>query len=203
MMRSPPLSKGFTLVEVIVALTLLSLIMLGLLGALRTLGESGKRIEQRIESIDELRIVTAFLRQTIEQAQPVPRYDLEYGHALYFDGLPQAIRWVAPLPSHHGIGGLHIMHLMYAPDTRQLILEYLPYGGSGVQAEPTVPPQRAILAENVQSLALGYRKERDEAWLEQWPNPRSVPDQIRIQLRVNDRAWPELIIAPQSLGERL
>lgn len=201
-MRNPSLSKGFTLVEVIVALTLLSLIMLGLLGALRTLGESAQRIEQRTENIDELRMVTAFLRRIIEQAQPVPHYDLEYGHVLYFDGQPQAIRWVAPLPSHHGIGGLHVMHLMYAPDTRQLILEYHPYGGSR-ETETITPSQRAILAENVQSFALGYRKERDEAWLEQWPSPRSVPDQIRIQLRVNDRAWPELIIAPRSLGARL
>ena len=53
MMRRPPgrpvPAAGFTLVEVLIALALLSLLMLVLVGAMRAMGQTEERVEQRID----------------------------------------------------------------------------------------------------------------------------------------------------------
>ena len=56
--------RGFTLVEVMVALTLLSLVMLVLGSAIRSMGASAERIDARSASIDEMRVATTFLRES-------------------------------------------------------------------------------------------------------------------------------------------
>ena len=45
--------RGFTLVEVLVAMVLLSLLMLALTGALRAMGQTEERVEQRVAAADD------------------------------------------------------------------------------------------------------------------------------------------------------
>ena len=60
-----PLPKnggGFTLVEVLVVLSLLSLVMLAMGSALRTTAQTEERVDQRLQRADEMRVTTGFLR---------------------------------------------------------------------------------------------------------------------------------------------
>ena len=59
--QSTRAARGFTLIEVLIALTLLSLLMLALTGAMRAMGQTSERVEQRIEAEDDYRIAQAFL----------------------------------------------------------------------------------------------------------------------------------------------
>ena len=59
---------GFTLVEVMVALTILSLIMLATLTGLRTLAGTQVALERKTERVDEIRTVSTFLRNTFESS---------------------------------------------------------------------------------------------------------------------------------------
>ena len=57
--------RGFTLVEVLVVMTLLSLVVLALGSALRTTAQTEERVDQRLARNDEIRVVTGFLQSVL------------------------------------------------------------------------------------------------------------------------------------------
>ena len=66
-------ARGFTLVEAVVALTILSMIMVATIATLRAFGNTNIAIKQVTQRVDEVRVVSAFLRNTIGNAMPVSR----------------------------------------------------------------------------------------------------------------------------------
>jgi general secretion pathway protein J len=61
-------SRGFTLIEVVVSLAILSLVLLGTVTGLRTLGNTHVSLERVTQRADEVRTVSAFLRDLMESA---------------------------------------------------------------------------------------------------------------------------------------
>ena len=61
-------ARGFTLVEVIVALAILSLVMLATVSGFRTLGNTATTISRMTDRSDELRSVSSFLRDAFENS---------------------------------------------------------------------------------------------------------------------------------------
>ena len=56
---------GFTLVGLLVVLTLLSLVMLAMGSALRTTAQTEERVDQRLQRTDEMRVASGFLREIL------------------------------------------------------------------------------------------------------------------------------------------
>ena len=57
--------RGFTLLELLVVMGLLSAVMLALGAALRTIAQSEDRVDHRLGQADELRVASAFMRTTL------------------------------------------------------------------------------------------------------------------------------------------
>ena len=66
--RSTVGAEGFTLVEVMVALTILSLVMMATVTGLRTLANTQSAIERMTSRVDEVRSVSIFLRDLLASA---------------------------------------------------------------------------------------------------------------------------------------
>ena len=62
------LNAGFTLVEVMVSITVLSMILLATVTALRTFGNTQQSLQHMTHRVDEVRSVSGFLRAAIESA---------------------------------------------------------------------------------------------------------------------------------------
>lgn len=195
--------RGFTLIEVIVALTLLSLIMLGLLSALRSLADSSRRTDENTQRIDQIRLVSDFLRRSIGQAMPIPDYNLTHGHINYFQGDREFMRWIAPFPAHHGGGGLYVMQLRVLTDPPALQLEYYPYPGE--LTDPANPPQPAthLLLDRIDFVRFQYRRNALQPWTDQWKGSYWLPGQVRIKISRDGREWPDLIIALRASEKSL
>src|SRR5690606_14159465 len=73
--RHPGRQGGFTIVEVVVALTVLSLIVLATLTAVQTFGDTQARLETTLVRLDQMRMVSQFLRSTLRQAVPAVNGD--------------------------------------------------------------------------------------------------------------------------------
>ena len=58
-------AAGFTLVELLVAMSLMSLILLAMSSALHTMGQTESRIDERSTRLDDFRSATAFIRSTL------------------------------------------------------------------------------------------------------------------------------------------
>ena len=60
-----PRNRGFTLVEILIALSLLSLLMLILTGAMRSMGQTEERVEARAAASEDYRTAVYFLQEII------------------------------------------------------------------------------------------------------------------------------------------
>jgi len=92
--------RGFTLVEVLVATALLSLVMLGLLTAMRSFAQSETRIDERIRIDDDLRVGERFLRTVMATVSPRLRSTAAGApKEIDFVGSAEAMRWIGVMPA--------------------------------------------------------------------------------------------------------
>ena len=191
-------ARGFTLLEVLVALTLLSMIMVATITALRTLGNTKTTIEQVTERIDGIRVVSEFLRNTIGAAMPVARVGssseefLDAGaYGTYFTGDATHLMWVSPLVAGADMGGAYVMQLALIED--RLELRWHPYQ-SDVAAVNWNELEPRVLLKSVEELQIGYLAAYGQDWLELWPGAQRNPVAVRINLKSAAKYWPELVM---------
>lgn len=195
--------RGFTLVEIVVALTLVSLIMLGLLGALRGLGDSSARVSQVSDRVADMRLISDFLRRAFAAAEPlaqVPPENSAVPATPFFRGDPDAVVWVGDFPARFGTRGLHFMRLRLIPDASglALALDYLPY--SGPHGAPDWTHSRThLLVGSVDSFSLAYQEDAPGAsWEQKWNSEQLIPGRMKVSVQASGRYWPELIYRLRS-----
>lgn len=190
--------RGFTLIEVMVALTLLSMIMVATIAAMRTLGNTRTSVAQLTGRVDEIRVLSEFLRTTIGAAMPVARvghsettFAEGASYGTYFGGDAASLIWVAPLVAGADMGGVFIMYLARVDET--LELRWLPYQ-KDVQAIDwgTVEPRKLLQA--VEEFQVGYLAAYGQDWLDVWESSQRNPVAVRINIRASGKYWPELVI---------
>jgi general secretion pathway protein J len=188
-------ARGFTLIEVLIALVLLSLIMGGLLASLRTLGDTATRLEARGAQTEERRLVSGFLRQVIGGLVSKP-VDLGDGTPpLPFLGNAAELVWVAPMPAHHTVGGLHRFRLSRAGlDPAALRLQFMPYAGDDALPPDWSLADQRLLLEGLESLEIAYQAAGSRDWLSAWTEADRLPARIRLRLGQEAVWWPELVI---------
>ncbi|HPK31308.1 MAG TPA: prepilin-type N-terminal cleavage/methylation domain-containing protein [Ottowia sp.] len=197
---------GFTLVEVLIAISLLSLLMLVLTGAMRALGQTEVRVEQRIDQADEYRIARQFLRGSFSQVSArgyESRSVDRPGEYPFFSGDTSSVAWVGAMPARFGGGGRHYLRLAVEPVDGQnsLVLRYAPWDGSpGFSAWQAASTQ--VIAHSVRAMRLSYRHPLTGEWLDAWPPPASMlvalqvklPDAVRIDYDVEGPPWPPMVL---------
>jgi general secretion pathway protein J len=192
-------ARGFTLVEVVIGLVLLSLIMLGLVSALASMGASASRLDERAGRNGRQWLVQEFLQATLASSVGQIRHKLADGsESLYFKGGPQALEWLGNMPPRYGAGGLHHFRIeLERVDTQtRLVLGYAPYIKD---AEPGATDAAVhVLAEDVVGFHIAYqskpeRPDEDAVWSETWDDPLKLPGRIRVELNADAAIWPPLV----------
>lgn len=185
--------RGFTLIEVVIALTLVAVILTGLVSALVSFGKTSTRVEERALTSDDVRLVYAFLEQSLSAAAPRVRVrpdDLV--PVSWLEGSGTELEWLGLMPARHGVGGLY--HLRLGVERgRRLVLYYLPYAGD----DP--PPdwgaaESHLLLDGVTAFDLAYRALDEDEWRAEWSATEVLPARVKVGLAVRGQAWPELIV---------
>lgn len=200
MKRHLPRAGGFTLVEVVVALSLVSLIMLGLMAALGTFASTASRLDRRALQSDDIRLVYAFVRTSLSSASPRIRTDArDLAHTTWFYGEAGAIEWLGLMPARHGAGGLYHLRLAHEPafGPGHLVLQYLPY------TDDASPPDWAaahthMLLDDVKGFSVAYQGLGSSEWRSSWRNRDVLPGRIGIHITLGDGTWPELMVHPAA-----
>ena len=184
---------GFTLVEVLLALTLMSLLLGVLYGGLQVVTLGWDRAETRTEAAQAQRQVLEFLRRGLRQGARVYERNTRNNTArIGFNGDSRSLHWVTPMMPYISAGGLSSVDLA-RNDDGQLTWSWSPFRPDGNGPEPRT---RALL-DAVDEMAIDYfgalPGEEDPTWRDQWDDPQTWPLLVRIRLTVGGEALPALI----------
>jgi len=202
-MRSPRgihrRQAGMTLVEVTVASVIFAMIMLAVVTAMRTFGQSYERLQQTTALTSQKREVDRFLRQALRDALP------ESG---YFDGSAGWLKWVAPIDRVGSAGGLQ--HLKLESRGQNLMLHFAPFDRFGdPQDEPDwgAQVQSVALHGGVEQFRVAYRVRPDLDWTNT-PEAKgdnvpegTLPWAVQLQIAAVGQEWPPIIVALEHHGE--
>lgn len=192
-MTKPHAIRGFTIVELLISLVVFSLIMLGTLSSMRTFGESQSRISRHATHLDEVRQVTGLIRSLIGKAIPVPVLIRERGYNTFFTGADDHLVWIAPLTTGSGNGGVHFFRISLQQD--RLVLQLAPFMSTTAPPEwQSVKPH--TLLYGVERLEIGYLPDWEDTrgWLNKWDLDYQSPASVRLNIKVRDKYWPEMVV---------
>jgi general secretion pathway protein J len=201
--------QGFTLLELLVAITLLGMLMAALFGGLRLGARVWETGEARLDASAQVQIVQDFLRQRLAESLPLEAAPAEDGSSEpLFQGGIEALRFANVLPDYLG-AGLYLMELALAdaPEGkagRNLVLRWRPLDLSATSSEDAATePEERVLLEGIEGLELAYFGSPDPRlapeWWPEWRGQSAFPGLVRVQVRFaadDPRSWPELIVHP-------
>ena len=191
-------AAGFTLLEVLAALVLLALLLVGVYSGIASATHSVRSGTAAIERIDQMRSAQQFLRRELAQSvlEPISRTD--QGEPIYFQGSAHEMSYVASLPGYLGKLGPQLQQLQLVDDghgSQRLELRLAVLPPDGQPARPLGDPQ--VLFDHIKDGSFSYRgvDSRGDAvpWSPTWVDGRILPLLVRIELQSqgND-SWPRL-----------
>ncbi|MEW5834679.1 MAG: prepilin-type N-terminal cleavage/methylation domain-containing protein [Pseudomonadota bacterium] len=190
--------RGFSLLEVLLALVLLSVLLLGVYSGIRTATHGVRSGTAAVERLDQVRSTQQLLRREVAQAMVAPIGHDANGDALFFDGKADAMRFVAPLPGYLDKLGPQLLKLSLVDDHhggKQLQLQLAVLPPDGKPPRPLGKPQ--LLLDHLKKGRFQYRgvdaQGRVGDWQDSWPDGRLMPQLVRIELTPEGTTpWPEL-----------
>lgn len=190
--------RGFTLLEVLGALALFSLLLLGVYSGVRTATHTVRSGEAAIERVDEVRSAQQFLRRELAQARAVALTHTDKGDPIFFKGDAHEMRFVAPLPGYLGKLGPQLQQLKLVSNgdgTSRLEATFALMPPDGAAPKPLGDTQ--VLVDHVREGSFSYRApdtaDRPGEWRSGWDDTRAMPRIVRIALKLDGTtSWPQL-----------
>jgi len=175
--------RGFTLMELVVALTLLGLVVTVLYGAFAIGHRAVEKVQVRSGESQRLRALEEFIGSYLRSAYP---YRLQpRDQAIFFSGTEHGVTFVSALSL--GMGGRGMACVRVAWVEGSLILEEeTPVHYSQCQGGGAGYRNLVVLQERVRDLRIDYWDPKSEAerWVEEWDGSeqRLLPRAVRLSL---------------------
>jgi general secretion pathway protein J len=194
-LRPAPNAAGFTLIEMLVTMTLLALIVVVLFGGLQFGARAWEGAQAHGSLTEELRVVQNLIRRELEQAYPY--YDTsDTAHPVVdFHGGQDWVEFLAPSPTGTGSVGRDRVTIRteHAGAKTRLTIRGIPEMAGARNAAWS-----SVLLENVEAVHISYLSAG--TWTAGWRGAETMPSLVRIQVTFpagDGRAWPDLVIAPR------
>jgi general secretion pathway protein J len=207
-------ARGFTLLELLIAITLLGLLAGLLFGGLSFGVRVWEKGDAELEKMAELQIAQGLIRRLVSRALLSDLAEGEDSDAAIFEGTADALRFVGPAPAQSLPGGLYRLSIR-ADDVsgkRRLVMSWWPLDPD--EREPAAGDDEnvVVLVENIADVSFGFfgaadaDRNGDPRWRDRWENMPGLPLLVRINVTFPDgdgRIWPELVVAPMITSPAL
>jgi general secretion pathway protein J len=198
---------GFTLVEALVAVTLLSLLSIVLTRGLSFGIDAWARGSAHSDQLSRTLAVQGLLRDVMGQAYPYFLSSDPTRPYVDFEGTSQSLALLAPAPVALGGAGRSRFRLSTAKRNGLSDLTMTSREELATADGPSTVEKKTLLA-GAASIEFAYfgtlRSETAARWHDQWTGQTALPRLLRIQVRFPEgdtRPWPDLVIAPRITAD--
>lgn len=194
---------GFTLVEMMVALSLLAMITLLITQALRG-GIAVTNRAERTSEQSELRQIRNYLSDVVSASIPLETIGETGDYSAFFHGDSQQFKFVTSHTVPGQYAGLYVtkFHLVPAASRSKLYDLWLDQHlfHRFAKTDRRVSPRVKLLEDiaNVRFRYYGLEPDKlNPTWVSQWRNPKAAPTLVSIEIdfaQDDKRKWPPLIM---------
>jgi general secretion pathway protein J len=198
MSRTCKISAGFTLLELVIALTLTSLLVLIIYSSLRITLKGIQRGQVTSELFQEMRVGQAILERSLSSA-----IRGSMGARLYFHGTPQEMRFLTLVPLEaHSLGGIYHWRLLVGHDEiGRDVLAVEQTRNVNWRRDPEGVEVRQILLRHLTSAQFSYGRGETETTTWDAEKEKKLPSWVKIRLSLRGQqplVWLIPIYAAES-----
>jgi len=206
-MSSGRVQAGFTLLETVVAMTLLAVMLAILFGGLRTGARAWQAGSDRGDRADQVLLTASFLRKELTATFPW-RFRDPQEVKLAFLGAPEGVRFVSMRPADLGGGGLAFVSLAFEPgrpgEGGRLVMRRVPAAFDAVDFSAVDSAKGFALLDGVIEARFQYFGAENDlavpAWRDKWEFTKRIPTHVRIEIALAQVRLPDVVVALR-LGE--
>jgi len=187
---------GFTLIEVMIAMTLLSLMVALLFGSLKTSAESWNKGETKIAEVNEKAVVYQFFKRHLPSIRPLWDDFSDEERQFSFQGEQHKLQFVSVFPASAGRKGFQLFEIVFDDNEGQVKVLLTPF-------YPAVDEQQweeeeVVLLDNVEEFKISYfgmeSMDSEGMWADSWREKENLPSLIKITINLDKPGfWPEMI----------
>jgi general secretion pathway protein J len=197
-------AHGFTMMEVLVAMTLLALLMTALSGSIGFVGRSWDRGWVASEKSAAFSRIESTVRRMVERAFPVT-VRVEKNQRFLFEGKETSLRLVAHDAPGGSAGALYVQEIAVTGTGSQRQLLYRQYLFRSGASRPERVTEAQMLSGDF-SIAFSYfgsaRPSTPPVWLESWTSDRTLPVLVQVTIQTGDEPpWPPIMVRPLITAE--
>ncbi len=193
-------SRAFTLIEVLMAISLLSVMVLLLFGTLKISAESWEKGEKKVSEVNEMAVVYNFFQRHLVASKPLWDDFTNPGvRTLGFQGNIQSLQFVSGFPASADRTGAQLFTVKYREGV-----------GESPSLEVTITPFHQVsegvrrtkdeitLIKGVSHFKLAYFGETPEAgqaaWQDYWLDQENPPKMVRVDIGlIRGGFWPIMV----------
>ncbi|CAA9892168.1 General secretion pathway protein J [Candidatus Methylobacter favarea] len=198
-MKDCKTSQGFTLIEVLIAMTLLSIMVVLLFTSLKICADSWEKGETKITEVNEVAVVYNFFQRHLSTARPLLNDFTPEGEILSFQGKTRSMQFVSAFPASAGRAGLQMFSVELQKEDKDQVIKVavIPYFPEAEDEQR--PADEVVLIRRVSDFELAYfgadQESGESHWQDEWLEKNIQPQLVKIRIKPeNGIFWPDMII---------
>lgn len=199
---------GFTLIEVLIAMTLLSIMVVLLFTSLKTCAQSWEKGENKITEVNEVAVVYSFFHRHLSSAIPLwndfsnasgTKAADDAEKTFSFQGKKQSLQFVSSFPASAGRSGMQLFSIQPQEEDNDQVIKVSLTPFFPVTEGEEWQQEEVVLLKHVKYFSLSYfgidEDGNENVWQDEWLDKAVQPQLVKINIGTSNGVyWPEIII---------